>query len=135
MKSDVQIRPFGDLRARIDLPASDAAAILRLLGTAQASIKIHGDALCAHLLAQCESDLRERYGLEALERRNDPARSDSSMPALLHLLIYVQAEMRDKLGEVQCTHALNRCIDRLLHTHQPYLDGSQASRERAATSH
>jgi hypothetical protein len=135
MKSDVQTGPIGDLRGRIDLPASDAAAILRLLGTAQASIKNHGDAQCAHLLAECESDLRERYGLAALERRNDSARADSSIPALLHLLIYVQAEMRDKLGDAQCTHALTRCIDRLLHTHQPYSERVQASRERVVTSH
>jgi hypothetical protein len=74
----------------------------------------HGDTFCAGLLDQCAAHLRERYGLGATARRGDPAWADSSVPAVVHLLIYARAEVNERLQDAGCAAVLGQCIDRLL---------------------
>jgi hypothetical protein len=122
MKSEARIRTLAGLRVNIDLPTSEIVAILQLLGSAQVSVTNHGDSFCAGLLDQCATHLRERYGLAGAERSVDPVWAESSLPALVHLLIYVQAEVEDKLSDPGCAAALDQCIDRLLQMHVPQSD-------------
>jgi hypothetical protein len=131
MKSGARSKPYADLGAGIELRTPDVLAILWLLGTAQVSVRNYGDELCAGLLAQCAAQLRERYGL-AEARSHDDLWSESSLIALVHLLVYVQAEVRDKLDDISCALALSHCIERMLQTHMLHTDGS---RDRAVTSH
>jgi hypothetical protein len=107
------------LRADIDLPESDVQAILELLISARLSVESHGDSFCAGILEQCAAQLRQRHGLSATPQGGDPVWSESSLPALVHLLIYVQAEVEEKLCDPKCAAALDQCIDRLLQTHRP----------------
>ena len=119
MTSDVRTRTLAGLRADIDLPRSDAEAILELLGSAQLSVESHGDTFCAGLLDQCAALLRERYGLRDMARCGDPAWADSSVPAVVHLLIYVKAEVNERLRDPACVEVLDLCINRLLQSHWP----------------
>ncbi len=130
MTSDARTRTLAALRANIDHPLSEIHAILELLGSAQLSVESHGDSFCAGLLAQCAAQLRERYGLSGTSLIGDPVWAGSSLPAVVHLLIYVQAEVGEKLGNTACVAALDRCIDRLLQTHRP-----QAEEFRTLTAH
>jgi hypothetical protein len=82
----------------------------------------HGDTFCAGLLDQCAAHLRERYGLGATARRGDPAWADSSVPAVVHLLIYARAEVNERLQDAGCAAVLGQCIDRLLRMHVPQLE-------------
>jgi hypothetical protein len=116
MTNETRISTIAGLPANIDLSASDVPAILQLLGSAGESIRNHGDGFCAGLLGQCAAHLRERYGLEAGRADGLPWR-DSSLPALVHLLIYVRAEVKEKLRDPACVAALDRCVDRLLQMH------------------
>jgi hypothetical protein len=119
MKREARMTTLAGLRVDIDLPSSDIRAILQLIGSAQLSIANHGDAFCAGLLDQCAAQLRERFGLGDTARSNDPAWADSSLPAVVHLLIYVQAEVTDRLGDPAWAAVLDQCIDRLLQIHVP----------------
>jgi len=122
MKSEARLRTLAGLRVNIDLPTSEILAILQLLGSAQVSVTMHGDSFCAGLLDQCAAHLRERYGFSGAERSIDPVWAESSLPALVHLLIYVQAEVEDKLSDPGCVATLDQCIDRLLQTCEPQHD-------------
>jgi hypothetical protein len=122
MKSEARNRTLVGLRVSIDLPPSEILAILQLLGSAQMSVANHGDSFCAGLLDQCAAHLRERYGISGGERSIDPVWAESSLPALVHLLIYVQAEVEVKLSDPGCAAALDQCIDRLLQTCEPQHD-------------
>ncbi len=122
MKREARVRTLVGLRADIDLPTSDILAILGLLGSAQMSIASHGDIFCVGLLDQCAGLLRRRYGLAGTVRGGDPVWADSSLAAVVHLLIYVQAEVEETLRDPQGAAVLGRCIDRLLHTHVPQSD-------------
>jgi len=113
------MRTLAGLRVDIDVPESDVQAILELLGSAQLSVESHGDTFCAGILAQCAAQLRRRHGLSGTRQGGDPMWAESSLPALVHLLIYVQAEVKEKLRDPQCAAAIDRCIDRVLHTHRP----------------
>lgn len=132
MKSGARIRALAVLPANIDLPACDIHAILQLIGSAQVLIKTHGDSLCVGLLDQCAAHLRTRYRLSATDRSEDRVWAESNLPALVHLLIYVQAEVNDKLRDASCAAALEQCIDHLLQMHLP---ASEECCGRAVTSH
>jgi len=112
------MRTLAGLRADIDRPEWDVHAILELLGSAQLSVESHGDSFCAGLLEQCAAHLRERHGFSGCRQNGDPVWADSSLPALVHLLIYVQAEVEDKLRDPACVEVFDQCIDRLLQTHR-----------------
>jgi hypothetical protein len=103
----------------MDRPESDVKAILELLAAAQLSVSSHGDTFCAGLLDRCAAHLRERYGLAAVARCGDPAWADSGVPAVVHLLIYVKAEVDERLYDPACVEVLDQCIGRLLHSHWP----------------
>lgn len=119
MTSDARMRTLAGLRADIDLPESDVLAILELLGSAQLSVESHGDNFCAGLLEQCATQLRRRHGVSRTQPSGDPVWAESSLPALVHLLIYVQAEVAEKLRDPECAVAIDQCIDRLLQTYRP----------------
>jgi hypothetical protein len=130
MTIGARMRILAGLRADIDLAESDARAILELLGSARLSVESHGDSFCAGLLDQCATQLRERHGLSGTQQSGDPVWAESNLPALIHLLIYVQAEVAETLRDTQCAAALGRCIDRLLQTHRP-----QPEELRPVTAH
>jgi len=130
MTSDARTRMLAGLRADIDLPESDIEAILDLLGSAQLSVESHGDNFCAGLLQQCAAHLRERHGFSGSRQNGDPVWTESSLPAVVHLLIYVQAEVEDKLRDRACVEVLDQCIDCLLQTHRP-----QPEELRIVTAH
>lgn len=119
MSSDARMTTLMGLRTDIDLPESDIRAILDLLISARLSVESHGDNFCAGILEQCAAQLRQRHGLSATQPGGDPVWFESSLPALVHLLIYVQAEVEEKLCDPNCAAALDQCIDRLLQTHRP----------------
>ena len=106
------MRTLAGLRMEIDLPSSDILAILQLIGSARLSVSRQGDAFCVGLLDQCAAHLRERFGLGDTARRGDPAWADSTVPAVVHLLIYVQAEVEERLRDGVCVAVLDQCIDR-----------------------
>jgi len=119
MTGDARARTLAGLRADNDRPDSDVLAILELLASAQLSVTSHGDTFCAGLLDQCAAQLRERYGLAAAVRRGDPAWADSGAATVVHLLIYVRAEVNERLHDPACVEVLGLCIDRLLRSHWP----------------
>ncbi len=112
-------RRLAGLRADIELPESDVWTILELLESAQLSVESHGDHFCAGLLEQCAAHLRRGHGLTGSRQSADPVWTESSLPALVHLLIYIQAEVEEKLRAPACAASLDQCIDRLLQTHRP----------------
>ena len=132
MKREARSGMLAGLRSDIDLPVSDVLAILQLIASAQLSVTNHGDAFCAGLLDQCSAHLRERHGLSATAHCGDPVWADSTVPAVVHLLVYVQAEVEERLADAACSAVLDQCIDRLLHVHVQQADDDL---DRAATPH
>lgn len=131
MRREAQVGTLAGLRGDIELPTSDIRTILQLLASAQLSVASHGDGFCAGLLDQCAAQLRQRHGVSGTARGGDRVWVDSSLPALVHLLIYVQAEVEERLGDPACSAVLDQCIDRLLRIHQPQPDGCS----NAVTAH
>src|SRR5690348_2381340 len=99
MTGDARTRALAGLRTNIDLPSSDILAILEMIGSAQLSVTSHGDTFCAGLLEQCAAHLREHHGFSGLPQSGDPVWTETSLPAVVHLLIYVQAEVTEKLHD------------------------------------
>ena len=129
-------RNKGQARSIPDLgPArADALGILQLLHSAKASAAIHCvDDVCAGILEKCIWHLQKQHSLSQSDVGNDLMWAETSLPALLRLLDYAQAEVKDCLNDAPCSEHLKECIEHLIQIHE----GSQEhlQKREVFTSH
>jgi predicted NAD/FAD-dependent oxidoreductase len=113
-------------RKTINQPVDEAAdsraralSVLELLLSAQASAEIHVvDKACMTRLDKCVERLRAIHELSRSEIDGDPVSVESSLPGLLRLLVYLQAEAADGLRDAICATHLQECVTALLRAHR-----------------
>ena len=122
-------RPGSGLASR-----ADVLGILQLLASAKASATLHcPDETCADLLDQCISYLEDRHGLSEPDDGDGLMWTEASLPALVRLLDYAQAEVADCLDDSFCVDHLRECIGHLMRLHR--LSQEQFYPREAVTSH
>lgn len=96
-----------------------ALGVLELLLSAQASAEIHHiDKTCIARLEKCVERLRTTHALSQPEVDAEFVWVESSMPGLLRLLVYLQAEAADSLQDAICAMHLQKCVTQLMRAHR-----------------
>jgi hypothetical protein len=104
--------------AEFDVCRVDALGALQLVLAAKDSLHAHcKDRVGADILEQCIAHLKQRYDLSDPEVSGVAARPESSLPALVRLLVYVHTDAVDNLNDVRCAELLNCCVRHLLQSY------------------
>lgn len=114
---------------------ADIGGILRLLRAVHSSIVLHfGDEPAAELLEECIAQVAAHDPTAVQSDSSENQRpAELNMTALVRMLVYVQSEIDQTLGDAQTGRLLRRCIDHLLR--QKYLYQLNDRGGPAATSH
>ncbi len=96
-----------------------ALGMLELLLSAQASAEFHRiDKTCMTRLEKCVERLRAAHALPRPEAGAELVWVESSLPGLLRLLVYLQAEASDGLRDAICSMHLQKCVSQLMRVHR-----------------
>ncbi len=96
-----------------------ASGMLELLLSAQASAEIHRiDKTCMARLEKCVERLRAAHALPRPAVDTELVLVESSLPGLVRLLVYLQAEAADSLRDGICAMHLQKCVTQLMRAHR-----------------
>jgi hypothetical protein len=94
---------------------SDIKGVLFLLLSIRASLQRHGvDGHCSTIMQDCIASFQKRYNLTDEDMSEGIVWTETSIEALLRLLDYLRAEVKEQLNDQSCAQQLSLCIDRLM---------------------
>jgi hypothetical protein len=93
---------------------SNAKGVLLLLLSARASLLRHGASeACARTMENCVASFRMQYKLTGEDANDGILWEETSVGALLRLLVYVHGEVSKSLRDRRCAEQLKLCIEHL----------------------
>jgi len=98
---------------------SDVKGVSFLLLSIQASLQQLGaDKLCSTIMEECVASFQKRHNLTDGDLPERIVWKESSLEALLRLLDYLRAEVKEQLNDQACAQQLSLCVDQLTKSHQ-----------------
>jgi hypothetical protein len=70
-------------------------------------------------MEECIASFQKRHNLTNRDMSEGIFWTETSLDALLRLLDYLRAEVRDQLNDQRCAQQLSLCIDRLTEARRP----------------
>jgi hypothetical protein len=90
---------------------NDALSLLQLLLSAQQFLERYcGDQPCTPMFLQCISEFRQRHSISERGLADSLSWEEENVPALVRLLVYVQAEAAENLRDQHCADDIEKCI-------------------------